>query len=330
MDLMEIIEGRRLKSTEKKELELELLKSKYTKQFLNDLVSMLEYENVPEGLDTNYLELYRLLDGQCAIVKDGTNFVPISGGFSGDIDYYGLGKRYVGTDLGGNITYDGTIGEDCVVFRNNFLMFPDLPNVLEYADMVANVKISKKLNVIYSRYLPLFKVTDGKTKDALELALRNVDCGKPSIMLASDLEKAIEGLKTVERVDITEVRNNDMLQYIDKFEDDLMRGFYTYYGHNINTSTKLAQESVEEVTSNESVSAIYPLQRLAWARKGCEELNKLFGTNMSVKFSEAWETRHNDLIKDLTEGAGDNDNQDIQDYEPSERLDEDSDGRESV
>lgn len=326
MNLYELIEGHKMKERDKKELEFECLKSKYANQFLNDLVSMLEYENVPEGLEPAYIELYRLINGQCALVKDGDKIVPINGGFTGEITHYGLGERYVGTDLGGGVTFDGKIGEDCVVFRNNFLMFPDLPNVLEYADMVANVKISKKLNVIYSRYLPLFKVADQKTKDALNIALRDIDLGKPSIMLANDIERALDGFKSIERIDITEVRNNDMLQYIDKFEDDLMRGFYSYYGHNINTSTKLAQESVKEVTSNESVSAIYPLQRLAWARRGCEELNALFGTNMTVKFSEAWESRHNDLIEDLKEGAdGNNDNQIIQDNVEDERLDENLD-----
>lgn len=324
MNLLEIIEGRKLKTYEKKELEFEFLKQKYTYQFLNDLCSMLEYENAPDGLEPQYLELYRLLDGQCAVVRDGNKIVPITGGFSGNISTYGIGERYVGTDLGGNITFDGIIGKDCVVFRNNFLMFPDLPNVLEYADMVANVKISKKLNVIYSRYLPLFKAADGKTKDALDLALKNIDKGIPSVMLANDIEQALEGFKSVERIDITEVRNNDMLQYIAKFEDDLMRGFYTYYGHNINTSTKLAQESVKEVTSNESVSAIYPLQRLAWARRGCEELNALFGTNMTVKFSEAWECRHNDLIEDIKE-SDENDNSNLQNNIQNERPDENID-----
>lgn len=314
------------KNTRKtKELELKLLTTKYFNQLLIDIMSMLEYENVPEGFNPDYLELFRLMDGKSAVVKNNNDIVPIKGSFSGDIGYYGYGSEFVGTDLGGNISFEGKVDKDCALFKNNALMIPDAMNILEYAEMFAQVKVSKKCNVIFARYLPLFKVANQKTKEALKVALKDIEIGNVGMILGDNIESYIEGIKDIERIDITEVRNNDMLQYIDKFEDDLMRGFYSYYGHSMNVSTKLAQQSVSEVEANESVAAIYPLQRLKYAKMGCEAMNKLFGTNMSVRFSEAWESRHNDLITDIKEGS----DEDVNDDDISEQLGQEMSDEES-
>lgn len=300
-DIYDYLDGK-MSARKEAEFNEELTKRKYAVQLLNDLVSMIEYENVPEGLDTNFLEMFRLVNGQCAVFrKNEKELVAIPGSFSGEPNEYGIGSRYVGSALGGNFSVDGEIGKDCVVFKNNHLYSSDMLNVLEYADLFTQVKISKRLNVIYSRYLPIFGVADTKTKAALEEVVKQIGIGVPQVAILKDLESIIEGSKSFERLDITDVRNNDMLQYIDKFEDDLLRGFYSYYGHAMNGTTKLAQQSVAEVTNNDSVSAIYPLNRLKCAEEGCKALNKLFGTNMTCHFSKAWEVRQNDLTQDIEE-----------------------------
>ena len=292
-----------VKMNARKEAEFneQLFQRKYVVQLLNDLVSMIEYENVPEGLDTYFLEMFKLVNGQCAVIRDNDKYIAIPGSFSGEPDAYGIGTRYVGNSLGGGHSFNGEIGKDCIVFKNNHLYSADILNVMEYADLFTQVKISKRLNVIYSRYLPIFGVADTKTKRSLEEVIKQIGIGVPQVAILKDLESIIEGSKSFERLDITDVRNNDMLQYIDKFEDDLLRGFYSYYGHAMNGTTKLAQQSVAEVTNNDSVSAIYPLNRLKCAEESCRRMNELFGTNMTCHFSKAWEVRQNDLTQDIEE-----------------------------
>ena len=72
----------------------------------------------------------------------------------------------------------------------------------------------------------------------------------------------------------------------------------TKYGQTINSSSKLAQETVDEVNGAVSASLILPLNMLE-ARQGmCEEVNRKFGTDISVELSGAWRaevTRYEDI-----------------------------------
>ena len=69
---------------------------------------------------------------------------------------------------------------------------------------------------------------------------------------------------------------------------------------------KIAQQTVDEVTSTDTMSMIYPNQRLKVAKEFCEDVNKKFGLSMSVDFSEAWKRNFTDIIIGDTESDIDN------------------------
>ena len=52
----------------------------------------------------------------------------------------------------------------------------------------------------------------------------------------------------------------------------------------------MAQQTVKEVDGSTSLSFIYPNDRLKMRQRGFDEFNRLFGTNISVRFSDAWLT----------------------------------------
>ena len=89
-----------------------------------------------------------------------------------------------------------------------------------------------------------------------------------------------------------------MIQYISKLREDVKRWHFTKYGQTINSSTKLAQETVDEVNGAVSASLIIPLSMLASRRAMIDEVNKKFGTDIQVDLSGAWRaevTRYEDI-----------------------------------
>lgn len=52
---------------------------------------------------------------------------------------------------------------------------------------------------------------------------------------------------------------------------------------------KMAQQSAFEVGQNDTISMIYPMERLNTLRDGVDRMNALFNTTASVKFSDAWQ-----------------------------------------
>lgn len=271
----------------------------YLRQIIAGAVSMLDMENIPDGLDFRYLELFRYVNGHCGIMKHPDyGIVCFPGSFSGELDAYGRGREYVGALLSGDPMsgkrkasgreFKGTIGVDCIVIPNNYLYTPDLPIFHAFARRLSQVDTSLDLNVFYSRLAPIIKVSNGKVKAAVDEVLNNILVGELKSIISENLEEDIEGFKSIDILNITDVKDVDKIQYLSKYHDDLLRRLYVLGGHSMAGTQKMAQQSADEISQNDTISMIYPLERLKALNEGLEKANKVFNTNMSAHFSEAW------------------------------------------
>lgn len=261
----------------------------YMRQIIAGALAMLEADNIPEGLDFRYLELFRYCNGHVGIMKsEKYGLVAFPGTYSDDLDAYGRGKKYIGALLNGE-PMEGTIGEDCVVIPNNYIYMPDFPLFYSFAKRLNEVDISLDSNVLFTRLAPIIKVANGKIKAAVDEILKDIKIGNVKCIVSDDLEQDIEGLKSIDIFNITDVEEVDKLQYLSKYHDDLLRRLYTLGGHAMAGTQKMAQQSAYEVGQNDTIAMIYPMERLECLKIGVDEVNKLFNTNMEVKFSEAWQ-----------------------------------------
>ena len=80
----------------------------------------------------------------------------------------------------------------------------------------------------------------------------------------------------------------DSVQYLSKLHDDILRRKATMYGHALNTTGKLAQQSKDEINDYDSISMIIPEDMLECRRNGVEMINKVFGCNITVDYSLPW------------------------------------------
>lgn len=271
----------------------------YLRQIIAGATAMLDMDNIAEGLDFRYLELFRYCNGHVGIMHhDKYGLVCFPGSFSGELDAYGRGTEYVGSLLSGepmsgkiddSRQLKGTIGKDCVVIPNNYLFTPDLPIFFTFAKRLTEVDTSLDNNVFFSRLAPIIKTSNGKVKAAVDEVLADINAGNLKCIIADDMEADIEGIKSVDIFNITDVKEVDKIQYLSKYHDDLLRRLYTLGGHAMAGTQKMAQQSAYEVGQNDTIAMIYPMERLDTLKRGIEDANKLFGTNMSVKFSEAWQ-----------------------------------------
>lgn len=271
----------------------------YLRQILAGATAMLDMDDIAPGLDFRYLELFRYVNGHVGIMRhDKYGLVCFPGSFSGELDAYGRGSEYVGALLCGDPmsgkiddgrNLKGTIGKDCIVIPNNYLYTPDLPIFYTFAKRLTEVDTSLDNNVFFSRLAPIIKTSNGKIKAAVDEVLADINAGNLKCIIADDMEADIEGIKSVDIFNITDVKEVDKIQYLSKYHDDLLRRLYTLGGHAMAGTQKMAQQSAYEVGQNDTIAMIYPMERLDTLKRGIEDANKLFGTNMSVKFSEAWQ-----------------------------------------
>ncbi len=60
----------------------------------------------------------------------------------------------------------------------------------------------------------------------------------------------------------------------------------------------MAQQSVEEINNNNSISMIYPLDKYEMRKKAVDEFNELFGENMTVIFSPTLLIEYEKFVRD--------------------------------
>ena len=288
----------------------------YDEIFTNTLISMFTYrgENVPaEILEyQSFIDIYAMLGGVAAIWKLTPDKCPNSqndtmegkwvitpADFAGSPDTYGFGRDLICTIKSGctHIFENWRDNPEVAVIFNNSNYSPDM-NIGRFSDMLAELEVSMKLNVLFARMYPMPIASSTKIQKAIETAIENMRNGKIATVLNEDaLSQYVSDTATgagagINTVNLTEVEKSQYIQYLAKFRDDLMRWFYSLYGMNSQGSSKMAQQTVDEVNQDNNSSMILPHDMLRMRQKCLEnQVNKKFGWDMEVSFSECWMSR---------------------------------------
>lgn len=275
------------------------------------LTSMFEYNNLPKGLDRKYIEHTLIRFGCCAIVKINDEFFVGVPAIMPPLDNYGIGTEITITTYNGQHQKRGKIGENCALIWNNTEFVGDFI-ISWYAKMFKEIDISMEANVFNSRLHPIPVARNSKIKTAIDNIFKSIkgeNKNNDTYTILSDTAFADEINGTSTKIDVlnlTDVKDVDKLQYLSKFHDDLLRRFCTLYGHSMQTTGKMAQQTVEEIQGYDSFSMIIPSNRLEERQKGIAEFNRVFGENVTVEYNEAWQ---DSLFKKevINNETGDND-----------------------
>lgn len=257
------------------------------------LLSMFEYDNLPYTLWDEFIELNLIKHGQVGIgyitdQNDGVKkLVAVDVSTCGQINQYAIGTEIIGaTPIG---TFSGTIGVDTVLGWNNAMRSP-CEDVDQFAEIKSDIVVSEKLNVIYSRLLPILTVTDKKQKNAVsDILKRLIDGDIGECVVSDNIATLIDGVPTITSTQISDVQMSQYIQYLSRYNDDVNKRFFTRYGHALQTQNKSAQQTNDEIHGMDSTSWVIPVQMLKYRKRMVDEINRLFDTNITVSFSEVWQ-----------------------------------------
>lgn len=252
---------------------------------------MFDYEGLPEEIEKNRLEDFlNLTGGVVWKVVDGEHMVAPYAAREGQINQWGYGRRAHSTTLNG-VSLEGVVGEDIAIMYNNTTRTPQL-DLYTTADIFADIDSSSKKNVLFAKIAPLFETQNSKQKAALTEIIKKVIEGEVETILSdadTNINTALKedsGIKTVEA--ITSPEKIQYLQYLSQYFDIRLRRFFARRGLSLKTSDKQAQVTRDEVHGMDAMTWFYPLSKLRAREDGVKMINKVFGTNISVRFSELW------------------------------------------
>ena len=264
----------------------ELLNS-YIKYYLARLQSMFKYTGLPDSIPAKWLENYLLVNGNCAFVMDGDDLIVTTGGWGGIPDRYYIPTEYIVANpyVKESTRRTYTLGEDCVVMRNDTYVQGIMPQLIKYCSQMVENDITFNTADILSRAMLMITCINDKDKESVELWLKKLRRGELSAMgelpaMAGNQDKSIN-ITPFQQVAGT---LTDLIEY----HQYLKAGLFNELGLNSNYNMKR-----EAINSNESQlndDALHPLidDMLRMRQEGLKEVNEMFGTNISVEFNSAW------------------------------------------
>ena len=266
-------------------------------------LGMFDYDNIPEDIEEHFedFEKYLIMGGIIGVGKVDGKLTFVRGGLGGgELDLYGYPTRFIGA-TGNGKSVDWKIGTDCVVFWNNKKHTPDF-DVLKTSDILTDIDISIDDNIYYSRMYPIPLARDEKEKIQINEIFNNLRKGGKNTTVLNrkiTVKDAVNGgSDEIPVLNVTDVTTADKIQYLARIREDVKRWFLNRNGHDLQGSSKMAQQSVEEINGNNSVSMIYPLEKLKMRMIAVDAMNELFGTDMTVTFSPAWLIEYEKFVRD--------------------------------
>lgn len=300
----------------------------YICYFLDRLQSMFKWEGLPDTIPQKWLESYLLVDGQCAVINTDKGIFATNGGMGADPDEYYIPTKYIVTNpylpeqasAGRNYTISGD-GQDAVLVRNDTYTVGLMPLLLKYCTQMVENDITMSIADIWSRASVAMSAADDQTKESAELWLKRLRKGELGVIgeapfLAGNQN---ESLRT-NPIGTVAGTLTDLIEY----HQYLKAGLYNEIGLNSNYNMKR-----EAIMSNETKlndDALHPLidTMLACRKEAAEEINKLFGTEITVEFNSAWEDneKENEAVMNQIEAVAEGDEAIADDIAPEEDVPE--------
>ena len=263
-------------------------------------ISMFEWVNLPETLDPRFLELVLFSDGMCVFFEDETlGYLALRTMIGGRLNVYQIPEmRTAYASNGYNRQLDGT---NSVIIFNNLLHTNSLLDVEQFA----------------KRLYELDRIVDVNTKAQKTPIL--ISCNETQRLTMKNLYKQYDGNepyifgdKTINS-DALKVLRTDAPYIADKIytlKTQIWNEALTYLGiSNINI-TKKERLITDEVTRNQGGVIASRYSRLEARRQACEQINKMFGLNISCNYREDFQTieTEQETLNDSTRGEIDEKN----------------------
>lgn len=249
--------------------------------------AMFRWSGLPDMIPQRNLELMLQINGFVAVAPVDGSLYALVGGLGGYANVYY--EPTVVTIANPALRYNKvlTLGTDCALVRNDALMAGLMPMYYRYAAHLAETDLSINLATINSRLIAVLTAPDDRTREAALKLLEDIKEGRQGVVLSpSTLLDEHGGMRSLP---YSNASDNSTIKNLIELTQYLRASWYNEMGLNANWNAKRESLSAAESLLNDD--ALLPLvdDMLACRRKGAEEINRLYGTSITVDLASSWE-----------------------------------------
>lgn len=238
---------------------------------------MFEWKNVPDTIDVRYLELTLFRDGQAIFFKDeALGFLGLQCAINGNFNVYRIPLRRRAYASNGYNNNDLTI-DNSVVIYNNYLRTNSVRDVKMFAQRLYDIDRTIDVNARAQKTPVIIQCEENQRLTMLN-AYKEFDGNAPVIFADKNLD--INSIKVLQTN--APYVGDKLYQLKTQYYNEAL----TYLGiSNVNYEKKERLVS-DEVSRQQGGVIANRYGRLEMRRKACEEINKMFGLNISVDYRE--------------------------------------------
>ena len=289
-----------------------ILENKYLEfGHLNDLNNILienfthnfeEKNNIPYGT----IEFLLLNYGMVGITKDDNNNYVVGFANLMSTSHYNYQKgdnvnitMFMSTDV-----YQRKLGIDCELIFNNSTRTP-ATDIYTFSELFKDLDISLKVLIKKSRLINTPLARNEFERQQIQEMLNDIEVGNwKAIQSRLDkVEEFTENRKPLEVLELTQAEATNYLQYLALCKNSLKEFFFTKYGHSLRNTSKVAQQSKDEVNDLDITSQILIDNMYKNRVQGWKRVNKLFNTDFSCDFGELLKLERQKLNESVEDAA---------------------------
>lgn len=264
--------------------------STWFNRLYNIAISRFEWLNLPDTCNEKFIEQVLFFNGFMVGYKDTAlnsflimpctnNSVLDIFGYPAKVNAYGY-NGYVAQNL---TPYTITLGEeptraDAALLYANYSRCPDLPAVLYFARKLTKIDRTIDVNINVQKTPYIISCGENQRLTVTNM-FKQVDNFEPAIITTKFY--GLNGEKPINVMDLKPPFVADKMQTLKR---QVYQEALTYLGIEANTSEKAERQVTEELTANMGETESMRQSPLASRKQFCKEFNKIYGTNIDVKF----------------------------------------------
>lgn len=242
-------------------------------------IRIFEWDGLP--FPQKEIEMRCIYDGFCGFVNDKNDGLMVaSGSLSGTTQYFDEFTHFTysaPTARGGQ----KRIGEDCVIISNNSLRNPLFPLISRYASLLAHADVTLKCSLVNLRAIDTYAVENDGVAESVASYYNKIYEGSSGTIVDDSLVESVKN--------ISSSRNgSNAIKETIECRNELLKSFYNEIG--VRYSRDKKERMITDEVNNDNQMLLLNVNDMMKQRiKACEEINNMFGINVSVKLSDEFE-----------------------------------------
>ena len=253
-------------------------------------INMYKWEGLPDTIDERFLELTLFENGYGVYFDDdviGNLFLQCTIG--GQLNLYRIPINRMAYSVGNNSYHKYLTEKDSVIVFNNYLHTTTHISIDMFAQKLYNISRTIDVN-INAQKTPILITCDDKQKITFKNAYQQYEGNEPFIFGYKGFDK-----------EAFQVLQTDAPFVADKLSIEKNRIWneaMLFLGINNNNMDKKERQISDEVNSNLEQITMSRMVGLNSRKQGADQINRMFGTNITVEYNEELNKMYTDLVSD--------------------------------